>query len=169
MNLLAKLKNGRHFKKSRGSAVIVFISLLIGAFLFRFYGTAAYSHVENCVSDLHFLIAYTVIFAFLMLSAFSQIGTLTVILADAVFEFFLILYSCTHTSTFSVKAVSALALQVFAIILFTMFFSERAFTLSAELAGRTVSDKRYFASVTANLVLFLAFLAAIVIICFTAF
>lgn len=169
MNLLAKLKNGRHFKNNRVSAGIVFISLLIGAFLFLFYGTAAYSYVENYISDLHFVIAYTLMFALLMLSAFCQIGTLLVILVDAAFEFFLVLYSCTQTTTFSLKAVLIHALQVFAIILFTMFFSERAFALSAELAGRTVNDKRYFASVTANLVLFLAFLAAFVIICFTAF
>lgn len=169
MNLLAKLKNGRHFKKSRRSTGIVLISLLVGAFLFRFYGIAAYSYVENYISDSHFVIAYTVVFALLMLSAFSQIGTLLVILVDAAFEFFLVLYSCAHTSVFSVKSVSLLALQVFAIILFTMFFSERAFALSAELAGRTVSDKKYFASVTANLILFFAFLAAFVIICFTAF
>ena len=169
MNLLAKLKNGRNIKKNRGSAGIIFVSFLVGAFLFRFYGTAAYFHVENCVSDFHFFVIYTVIFALLMLSAFSQIGTLLVILADAAFEFFIVLYSCVHMSALSVKTVSTLTFQVFAIMLFTMAFSERAFAMSAELAGRTVSDKKYFASVTANLILFLAFLAAFVIICFTAF
>ena len=173
LNLLTKLRNGRSFKKSRRSLAVVLIALLVGAFLFWFYGAAAYSCFNNKFSNAWFCIIYAVIFAFLMFSAFSQLGTLFVILADAAFEFLIILFSSMKipamSLNFSLKDVFVLSLQEFLIIAFTMLFSERALAVSTELARRTVSDKRYFASVSANFVLFLTFLILFVIICITAF
>ncbi len=148
---------------------IVFVSLLIGAVLFRFYGAAAYSCFNNNVSNAQFCIIYTVIFALLMFSAFSQLGTLTVIAADTAFEFFIIMFSSVNTSVFSLKAVALLALQEFLIIAFTMLFSEKALTVSGELVRRTVNDKRYFASVSASIVVFMIFMVILVITCITAF
>lgn len=169
LNFLIKLRKGRYLDKSKRSAVVVFASLLSGALLFYFYGSAAYSRVGDKLSDMRFLIAYIVIFVLLMFSAFSQFGVLTVILADAAFEFFVLLFLSAEISAFSIKTVLLLSLQVFLIIAFTMLFSERAIALSCELAKKTVSDKKYFATVSANFLMFLAFLATFVIICITAF
>lgn len=169
MNLLTKLKNGRAFRKSRASLVIVFISILVGAFLFRFYGAAAYSCFYGDLSNARFCIIYTVIFALLMFSAFSQLGTLTVIVADTVFEFFILMFSTGKTSEFALEALVLLTVQELLIISFTMFVSEKALILSNELVRRTANDRRYFASVAASFIAFLSVMAILVIICITAF
>lgn len=173
MNLLAKLRNGRPLRKSRGGLTVILIALLVGAFLFWFYGAAAYLCLNNRFSNAWFCIIYTAIFAFLMASAFSQLGTLLIILNDTAFEFLMILFSSTKIPTispnFSLKDFLLLSLQEFLVIAFTMLFSYRALAVSNELMRRTVNDKKYLASVSANFVLFLTFLILFVIICFTAF
>ena len=169
LNLLAKLKNGRTFRKSRMGPGIVFISLLIGAVLFKFYGAAAYSRFNDNPLNAQFCIIYTVIFALLMFSAFSQLGTLTVIAADTAFEFFILLFSSLNISAFSVKSVALLALQEFLLIAFTVIFSVMSLTVSGELVRRTVNDRRYFASVSASFIVYVIFTAILVFICITAF
>ena len=173
LNLLAKLKNDRHLSKSRGGIWVVFLAFAVGALLFFAYGSEAFRALADELSNMRFFAAYTAIFAFLMLAAFSQLGQLLVILTDTVFEFFALLFSTERilniNANFSFNAVLALAVLIFAFTAVTLSFSERALALSTELTRRTAGDKRYFASISASFFLYLAVLIILVIICITAF
>lgn len=173
LNLLANLKSGRYFKSSAKYCGLVFVSFVIGAALFYFYGTAAYSCFESNFSNSLFSVAYIVLFALLILSAFSQFGLISVAAVDIAFGFLALLFAFESTLGFSggarIKSAIALGLQEFILIFLSMLFSQRAAVISTELLRRTTNDRKFFGALSANLFLFLAFFALLIFICITAF
>lgn len=172
MNLLISLKNGRFFKKNAAGSGLLLVSFILGAAFFYFFGSAAYFCFENSLSNFAFCIVYIAIFAIIFISAFSQFGILQICISCAAFAFALITFSAVrilHLSPVSLKSMLILGAEEFLLIFFTVLFSQRAMSISTQLLKRTVNDKRFFAALSANYLIFLAFFVLLLLICITAF
>ena len=173
LNLLANLKSGRYFKSSAKYCGLVFVSFVIGASLFYFYGTDAYSCFESNLTNELFCVVYIGLFALLIIAAFSQFGLISVVAVDVAFGFLALLFAFESILSFSgdvrIKSAIALGLKELILIFLSMLFSQRAAVISTELLKRAANDKKFFGALSANLFLFLAFFALLIFICITAF